>query len=297
MLPLACTAVSIQVLLRSDFDPFHLLNDEWAQSQLEKAWPWMQLRRRKPLSTAWQLRMHSCRQRREECALEIKPKNEMETGTTLRLVSLDDSPGFCRSAPPIGLLWRESPSHRHDPRKSVKAGCTPGSGGWAPVNRLRPSGIPQPQQEISMNTQKPAQNHIERLLAGTLVPRSSFMPFVGRYLCRFRKGLSHCCYWSVRASTRTTSQLLPVFRLSLFSFPVSFICSACSAFHTCSAMHNPAHLVVITSQHISFTLNFGPRRIVSLPRVAGWYLFYLCSHPVLQHEQCCFHQCSCLPSN
>lgn len=64
-IPLACTAVSIQVLFHSDFDPFHLLNDEWAQSQLQKAWPWMQLCRRKLLSTAWQLRMHSCRQRRE----------------------------------------------------------------------------------------------------------------------------------------------------------------------------------------------------------------------------------------
>lgn len=132
-IPLACTAVSIQVLFHSDFDPFHLLNDEWAQSQLEKAWPWMQLCRRKLLSTAWQLRMHSCRQRREEYALGQRNKTEKweeNRNHSESLVSLDDSLSFCHSASsPTGLLWRESPSHRHDLRKLVKAGCTPGSGG------------------------------------------------------------------------------------------------------------------------------------------------------------------------
>lgn len=158
----------------------------------------------------------------------------------------------------MGLLWRES--HRHDLRKSVTAGCTSGSGGPQSID----SGI---LESLSLSrklawTHRSAQNHIKRLLVEALVPRSTFSLPGSRYSHRSR-WLSQCCYWSVRASTTTTSELL---------------CSACHSFHShvlssssvlpCTPALECAIKPTWSSssheQHISVTLNFSRRRIVSL---------------------------------
>lgn len=87
ILPLARAVVSIQVLFHCDFDLFHLLNDEWVQSQLLKPWACVRLLSRKFC------RLHDkywCAVPGEESKNmhwskegENKNKNRRKTGTSL----------------------------------------------------------------------------------------------------------------------------------------------------------------------------------------------------------------------